>query len=87
MVVVCVTPIHTEIIIRATRTRYTLGEKGRRFRELFCCQKRLGFPGSCGEHFAERVDNRASFATAKAKSLRCKLHGDIAVRRACYSVV
>merc|ERR1711979_106151 len=29
-----VTPIRTEIIIRATRTREVLGEKGRRIREL-----------------------------------------------------
>lgn len=40
-----VTPIRTEIIIRATRTREVLGEKGRRIRELTALvQKRFGFP-------------------------------------------
>ena len=49
------TPIRTEIIIRATRTREVLGEKGRRIRELTSLvQKRYGFPedtglaGACG---------------------------------------
>lgn len=42
-----VTPIRTEIIIRATRTREVLGEKGRRIRELTALvQKRFGFPES-----------------------------------------
>merc|ERR1711957_68230 len=56
-----VTPIRTEIIIRATRTREVLGEKGRRIRELTAVvQKRYGFPENSVELFAERVENRAS---------------------------
>eukprot|EP00439_Symbiodinium_sp_Y106_P034744 s3056_g4.t1 len=44
-----VTPIRTEIIIRATRTREVLGEKGRRIRELTALvQKRFGFPETHG---------------------------------------
>ena len=51
-----VTPIRTEIIIRATRTREVLGEKGRRIRELTAVvQKRYGFPENSVELFAERV--------------------------------
>ena len=39
-----VTPIRTEIVIRATRTREVLGEKGRRIRELSTMvQRRFGF--------------------------------------------
>merc|ERR1712106_996522 len=70
-----VTPIRTEIIIRATRTREVLGEKGRRF------------PENSVELFAERVENRAACAMAQAESLRYKLLGGLAVRRACYGVI
>merc|ERR1719498_1059185 len=83
-----VTPIRTEIIIRATRTREVLGEKGRRIRELTAVvQKRFGFPENSVELFAERVENRAFSAIAQAESLRYKLLGGLAVRRACYGVV
>eukprot|EP00441_Pelagodinium_beii_P047120 CAMPEP_0197622660 /NCGR_PEP_ID=MMETSP1338-20131121/2869_1 /TAXON_ID=43686 ORGANISM="Pelagodinium beii, Strain RCC1491" /NCGR_SAMPLE_ID=MMETSP1338 /ASSEMBLY_ACC=CAM_ASM_000754 /LENGTH=233 /DNA_ID=CAMNT_0043192407 /DNA_START=37 /DNA_END=738 /DNA_ORIENTATION=+ len=83
-----VTPIRTEIIIRATRTREVLGEKGRRIRELTSLvQKRFGFPENSVELFAERVENRAACAMAQCESLRFKLLGGLAVRRACYGVV
>merc|ERR1711957_350363 len=80
--------IRTEIIIRATRTREVLGEKGRRIRELTAVvQKRYGFPENSVELFAERVENRAACAMAQCESLRYKLLGGLAVRRACYGVV
>merc|ERR1719254_226038 len=71
-----VTPIRTEIIVRATRTREVLGDKGRRIRELTSLvQKRFQFPENSVELFAERVQNRASCAMAQAESLRYKLLG------------
>uniref|UniRef100_A0A0G4HVB2 40S ribosomal protein S3 n=1 Tax=Chromera velia CCMP2878 TaxID=1169474 RepID=A0A0G4HVB2_9ALVE len=83
-----VTPIRTEIIIKATRTREVLGEKGRRIRELTSLvQKRFGFAENSVELFAEKVENRALCAMAQAESLRYKLLGGLAVRRACYGVV
>jgi len=83
-----VTPIRTEIIIRATRTREVLGEKGRRIRELTALvQHRFKFPENSVELFAERVENRSSCAMAQAESLRYKLLGGLAVRRACYGVL
>jgi len=83
-----VTPIRTEIIIRATRTQNVLGEKGRRIRELTSLvQKRFNFPEGNVELYAERVANRAMCAIAQAESLRYKLLGGLAVRRACYGVV
>merc|ERR1712159_885189 len=83
-----VTPIRTEIIIRATRTREVLGDKGRRIRELTAVvQKRYAFPENSVELFAERVENRASCAMAQAESLRYKLLGGLAARRACYGVI
>merc|ERR1712066_722034 len=65
-----------------------LGEKGRRIRELTAVvTKRFGFPENSVELFAERVENRAACAMAQAESLRFKLLGGLAVRRACYGVV
>jgi len=83
-----VTPMRTEIIIRATRTQNVLGEKGRRIRELTSLvQKRFNFPEGNVELYAERVANRALCAIAQAESLRYKLLGGLAVRRACYGVL
>jgi len=83
-----VTPIRTEIIVRATRTREVLGEKGRRIRELTSLvQKRFGFRENSVELFAEAVNNRGCCACAQAESLRYKLLGGLPVRRACYGVL
>ncbi|KAL0319430.1 UNVERIFIED_CONTAM: 40S ribosomal protein S3-3 [Sesamum angustifolium] len=81
-------PMRTEIIIRATRTQNVLGEKGRRIRELTSVvQKRFKFPENSVELYAERVNNRGLCAIAQAESLRYKLLGGLAVRRACYGVL
>merc|ERR1712232_1176678 len=83
-----VTPLRTEIIIRATRTKSVLGEKGRRIRELTSVvSKRFNFPEGSIELYAERVPNRALCAIAQCESLRYKLLGGLAVRRACYGVL
>eukprot|EP00339_Tiarina_fusa_P006372 CAMPEP_0117037344 /NCGR_PEP_ID=MMETSP0472-20121206/26369_1 /TAXON_ID=693140 ORGANISM="Tiarina fusus, Strain LIS" /NCGR_SAMPLE_ID=MMETSP0472 /ASSEMBLY_ACC=CAM_ASM_000603 /LENGTH=269 /DNA_ID=CAMNT_0004747309 /DNA_START=32 /DNA_END=841 /DNA_ORIENTATION=- len=82
------TPHRTEIIIRATRTQNVLGENGRRIRELTSVvQKRFGFAEGAVELYAERVQNRGLCAQAQAESLKFKLLGGLAVRRACYGVV
>jgi len=83
-----VTPTRTEIIIKATRTKDVLGEKGQRIRELTSVvQKRFNFPEGTVELYAERVPNRALCAIAQAESLKYKLLGGLAVRRACYGVL
>merc|ERR1712205_184153 len=82
------TPARHEIIIRATRTQNVLGEKGRRIRELTSVvQKRFNFPNGSVELYAEKVLNRGLCAVAQCESLRYKLLGGLAVRRACYGVV
>ena len=82
------TPAKTEIIIMATRTQNVLGDKGRRIRELTSVvQKRFDFQDGAIELFAEKVPNRALCAIAQAESLRYKLIGGLAVRRACYGVL
>uniref|UniRef100_A0A2I2YPF9 KH type-2 domain-containing protein n=1 Tax=Gorilla gorilla gorilla TaxID=9595 RepID=A0A2I2YPF9_GORGO len=83
-----VTPTRTEIIILATRTQNIPGEKGRRIRELTAIvQKRFGFPEGSVELYAEKVATRGLCAIAQAESLRYKLLGGLAVRRACYGVL
>jgi len=83
-----VTPLKTEIIIRATRARDVLGEKGRRIRELTSLvQKRFKFPEGSVELYAERVNNRGLCAIAQCESVKFKLIGGLACRRACYGVV
>lgn len=83
-----VTPTRTEIIIMATKTLNVLGEKGRRIRELTAVvQKRFGFAPGTIELYAEKVATRGLCAIAQAESLRYKLTGGLAVRRACYGVL
>ena len=82
------TPHRTELIIRATRTQNVLGENNQRIRELTSAvQKRFGFADNAVELYAERVQNRGLCAQAQAESLKFKLLGGLAVRRACYGVV
>ena len=81
-------PMRTEIIIRASRPQDVLGEKGKRIRELTSViQKRFGFADGAVELFAERVPNRGLSAQAQADSLKYKLLGGLAVRRACYGII
>jgi len=83
-----VTHARTEIIIRATHTQEVLGEKGRRIRELTSLvQKRFKFPENSLELYAEKVQQRGLSAVAQCESLRYKLLGGLAVRRACYGVL
>jgi len=83
-----VAPARTEIIIMATRTQNVLGDKGRRIRELTSVvTKRFGFAPGTIELYAEKVGVRGLCAIAQAESLRYKLVGGLAVRRACYGVL
>lgn len=63
-----------------------LGEKNRRIRELTSLiQQRFNL--NQVELYAEKVMNRGTCAVAQAESLRFKLAGGLAVRRACYGVL
>jgi small subunit ribosomal protein S3e len=76
------------VIIMATRTQNVLGERGRRIRELTALvQKRFGFAQGQVELYAEKVSSRGLCAVAQCESLRYKLVGGLAVRRACYGVL
>jgi len=83
-----VTPVRTEIIVRATKTQDVLGVKGRRIRELTSLiQKRFNFPEDNVILYCERVNNRALCALTQAESLAHKLEESLPVRRACYGVM
>ncbi|XP_066596463.1 small ribosomal subunit protein uS3A [Prorops nasuta] len=83
-----VTPNRTEIILLATLTQSVLGEKGRRIRELTSVvKKRFNFKDQEVDLYAEKVATRGLCAIAQAESLRYKLIGGLAVRRACYGVL
>merc|ERR1711884_189354 len=83
-----VAPTRTEIIILATKTQQVLGEKGRRIRELTSVvQKRFNSDDDTVELYAEKVATRGLCAVAQAESLKYKLLGGLAVRRACYGVL
>merc|ERR1711968_182830 len=61
---------------------------GQRIRELTSVvQKRFHFQDGAVELYAERVANRGLCSQAQAESLKYKLLGGLAVRRACYGVV
>lgn len=82
------THARTEIVIRATHTQEVLGEKGRRIRELIALvSKRFKFPENTLDIFAQKVQSRGLSAIAQCESLRYKLLGGLAVRRACYGVL
>merc|ERR1712066_150834 len=77
-----------EVIIIATRPSQVLGEKTRRIRELTAIvNKRFGHEQSQIDLYVERVANRGLSAVAQAESLRYKLLGGLAVRRAAYGVL
>ncbi|KAJ6571528.1 40S ribosomal protein S3, partial [Mycena capillaripes] len=82
------THARTETIIRATHTQEVLGEKGRRIRELTALvRKRFKFPKNSLELYVEKVQYRGLSAIAQCESLRYKLLGGLAVRRAYYGVL
>ncbi|KAI3380567.1 hypothetical protein SNEBB_005905 [Seison nebaliae] len=82
------TPTVTEIIIRATRTQAVLGEQGHRIKELTALvQQRFNFPDGKLQLYAAKLAIRGLCAATQAESLRYKLLGGLAVRRACYGVL
>merc|ERR1712051_976622 len=77
-----------EVIIIATRPSQVLGEKTRRIRELTAIvNKRWSAEQGQIDLYVERVANRGLSAVAQAESLRYKLLGGLAVRRAAYGVL
>jgi len=82
------TPGRAEIVIKATKTKEVLGDKGRRIRELTALiQQRFKYPEGGVQLYVERVAVRGLSAMAQAESLRFKLLGQLPVRRAAMGVI
>jgi len=82
------TPIRYEAIIRSTRPKNILGDKGRRIRTLQqVVTKRFNFPEGVVELFVERVLHSGLSAIAQAISLEYKIKGGLEIRRAACGVV
>ena len=65
-----------------------LGDRSRRIRELTTLvEQRWGFEEDDVKLFVERLANRGLCPEVQAESLRYKLLGGLACRRACYGVV
>lgn len=83
-----ITPSRHEIIIRSTKSKEVLGEKGRRIRELTSCvQKRFRYDEGKVQLFVERIASRGLSAMAQCESLRFKLLNALPVRRAAMGVI
>lgn len=83
-----VTPLRSEIVIRATKTREVLGEKGRRISELTSCiRQRFNYKEGKLLLFVERVQVRGLSAMAQVESLRFKLLNNLQVRRAAMGII
>lgn len=83
-----VTPQRTEVIIKATKTKEVLGDKGRRIRELTSLvQQRFKYPEGGVQLYVERVQSRGLSAMAQAESLRFKLLGQLPIRRAVMGIL
>jgi len=82
------TPARAEIVIKATKTKEVLGDKGRRIRELTALiQQRFKYAEGGVQLYVERVAVRGLSAMAQAESLRFKLLGQLPVRRAAMGVI
>ena len=83
-----VTPQKTDIYIRATRTQDVMGPKNMRLRQLTTLvQRRFGFPEGGVALYTDRVARKGLSAAAQAQSLKYKLLGQVAVRKACYNIL
>lgn len=83
-----VTPVKTEIRIRATKTGEVVGTDGRKIRELIALvQKRFNYPKDSVELRAVNVGSRGLCASAQAEQLRFKLLAGIPVRLAANSII
>ena len=82
-----VTPVKTEIRIKATKTQEVIGVEGRKIRELTSLiQKRFNYKKDGVEVYVERIPFRGLCSAAQAESIKAKLLLGVPVRMAANSV-
>jgi len=86
--ITAISPVKTNIKIKATKLKEVLGVEGRRLRELTSMvQKRFGYAPGSVELIAHRIQKRGLCASAQAESLKYKLLNQIPVRLAANSII
>lgn len=83
-----VTPVKTEIRIKATKTTEVIGPEGVKIRELTALvQKRFNYEKDSVELMVERITKKGFCAAAQAELLKAKLIQGIPVRMAANSII
>merc|ERR1711881_366616 len=83
-----VTPVKTEIRIKATKVQEVIGPEGRKIRELtYLVQKRFSYQENSVELLVERVMKKGLCASAQVESIKYKLLNNIPVRLAANSII
>lgn len=83
-----VTPVKTEIRIRATKVQDVLGVDGRKIRELTSLvQKRFNYPKDAVELNIVKIQNKGLCASAQAEACKIKLLNQVPVRMAANSII
>jgi len=83
-----VTPVKTEIRIKATKTTEVIGPEGVKIRELTALvQKRFNYEKDSVELMVERITKKGFCAAAQAELLKAKLVQGIPVRMAANSII
>jgi small subunit ribosomal protein S3e len=83
-----VTPVKTEIRIRATKEREVMGVEGRKIRELTSLvQKRFNYPKDAVELTIVKTQNKGLCASTQAELCKMKLLSQVPVRMAANAVI
>lgn len=83
-----VTPVRTEIRIKATKVQDVMGVEGRRIRELTSLvEKRFGYPTNGIDLLVERIQSKGLCASAQAEMCKIKLLTNAPVRMAANSII
>ena len=83
-----VTPVRTEIRIKAAKATEVVGERGRKIRELTSMvQKRFGYPQDAVELNVEQLNIKSLSASIQAENCKYKLLNKVPVRLAANSII
>lgn len=83
-----VTPVKTEIRIKATKIQDVIGPEGLKIRELTSLvQKRFNYAKDAVELLVDRIQRKGLCAAAQAESLKFKLLSGIPVRMGANSII
>lgn len=83
-----VTPVKTEVRIKATKIQEVIGAEGLKIRELTSLvQKRFNYAKDAVELLVDKIQRKGTCAAAQAESLKFKLISGIPVRMGANSII